>query len=574
MAIYEQTWWKLALREYLLPFSWQYLWKKKCPGGCDFRGFTFLLVGVLCMSLLLLSTQQGLMNRFVETLLGNVPNSGVPIWVVPTLGHRFDAPLLQEIEKIAPVFPYRDIIPETKKISLPGHTQKPFLGRAVHFSDPFWKLADTTLPVPENCFPQTNGTLPLVVTLNKSWFVKNFDFIAYSEAMKNSKLPPPCLSTVANSIESFKVLWLKVNIRKSQFIPFKIRWVERIPAMEKIAFLFPMKTFHIMQVSKDLSALDYFPELQGGEGVRVKEIRVPKEYLGEAEFMACIKGRKLENVIQFSEYLPMYWIQACAKANNIPYTDNWNKEVRSGDRISHEKPWTLSLPYEPLNDIYKRMLTNEANELGIQDPYNNVPLDMLRKNFQITRALVYVQDYTKVSDSKNDILKLRVNGKQALYLHEIYKKSIDRFDFLTDSLKALRWPYGVIFGLFLLLLLWINIGTFIDHRQHRYGILLAKGMPQEQIRKMVYFQMFLVTSVGIIFALFLFFTAKFAINYLVFADVVEAHKDNLDIIGALYLLPFDWIYLLVWPVGVLVSIGIAALRLPLRHDTAASELLQ
>jgi len=123
-------------------------------------------------------------------------------------------------------------------------------------------------------------------------------------------------------------------------------------------------------------------------------------------------------------------------------------------------------------------------------------------------------------------------------------------------LEALLWPYGVILGIFLLLVLWINIGTLIDHRRHRYGILLAKGMPSHQIYLMVFFQMFLVTLVGMVVALFVFLGVKFAI---------------------LDLLPFDWHYLLVWPVAILITMGIAALHLllmPLRRDTAPWELLQ
>jgi hypothetical protein len=575
MAIHKSAWWKLALREYRLKMV---LSRAKCPGGCDFRWLTFLLAGVLCMALLLLSTREGLMNRFVETLLGKVPHYGVPIWVVPTTGHRIDATILIEINKIAPVFPYRDTLPE--KIHLPGHHKTPFPGRAVYSFDPLWQLPATSQPVPENCFPQvpSDGTekLPLEVTLNKSWFKNkdNFDYPAYRKALE-SRLPPPCLP-LSDSLESLRVLWLDVELREHELVPFKIRWVEQIPAMEKLAFLFPMRTYHTILVSKDLPKLRYYPEMQGGDEVRVREVVIEKDNLDKKQqqeqkaFITCTNGKLRDDVIQFPNYLPVYWIQACADA----YTQYWHNEAHNGDKIRHDPPWDLSLPCNRLNDLYKRMLNHQA---CAQNPYANVSLNMLIEDFRVSRALVYARDYTELSEIKDKLLQLKVNGKQVLYLHDIYKKSIDRFDFLADSLEALRWPYGVIFGVFLVLLLWVNIGTLIDHRQHRYGILLAKGMPQEKIHYMVYFQMFLVTTVGIVLALIAFLVVMFIINSWVFAEVVEAHRDSLDIIGTLYLLPFDWLYLLVWPVGVLVTMGIAALHLrliPLRRDTAPSELLQ
>jgi hypothetical protein len=582
MAIYESTWWKLARREYRLKMVF---FLAKCPGGCDFRWLTFLLAGVLCMALLLLSTQDGLMNNFVETLVGKIPNHGVPIWVVATNGHDIDATNLSKIKKIAPVFPYRDVSPG--KIHIPGHRDSDTPGRAVHVSDPLWQLPATSQPIPEHCFPQvpSDGTdkLPLEVTLNKSWFKgknkeknkNNFDYTAYRQALEN-RLPSPCIPAPTSSLESMQVLWLDVELREHELVPFKIRWVEQIPAMEKLAFLFPMRTYHTILVSKDLPKLRYYPEMQGGDEVRVREVVIEKDNLDKKQqqeqkaFITCTNGKRHDDVIQFPNYLPVYWIQACADA----YTQYWHNEAHNGDKIRHDAPWDLSLPCNRLNDLYKRMLNHQA---CAQNPYANVLLNMLINDFRVSHALVYARDYTELSEIKDKLLQLRENGEEVLYLHDIYQKSIDRFDFLADSLETLLSPYVLIFVLFLLLLLGVNIGTLIDHRQHSYGIFLAKGMPANQIYYMVSFQMILVTMVGFVLALIAFLVVMFIINYLVFADVVETHRDNLDIIGTLYLLPFDWLYLLVLPVGILFTIGIAALHLhsiPLRRDTAPSELLQ
>jgi len=422
MALYDSAWWKLARREYRLKMIFS---TASCPGGCDFRWLTWLLAGVLCMALLLLGTQAGLMNRFVETLLGKVPNAGVPIWVIPSTGHHL-GPMLSEIQQIVPdVYPYRDIAPE--KIHLPGfqgNDKTTFRGRAVYSFDPLWHLPTTSSPEPVSCFPQrpSDGTdqLPLEVTLNKSWFhnKKNFNYSAYRQALIARQLPPACLPPAkSENLADLPVLWLDIEHQQHELTPFKIRWVEQIPAMEKLAFLFPLTTYHVMWVAKDLSKLRYYPEMQGGTGVRVKDIFVPEEYLGKVlekkrqDFLTCTQGKIQNDAIQFPKPLPVYWIQACAKTADLPYNQDWNLEVSNGDKIRHDNFQYLSLPCSRLNDIYRRMLSNQATQLCIQQPASLAPLNMLGDNFRIYRVLVYAKDYTELSEIKDRLLQVKMREK-------------------------------------------------------------------------------------------------------------------------------------------------------------------
>ena len=95
---------------------------------------------------------------------------------------------------------------------------------------------------------------------------------------------------------------------------------------------------------------------------------------------------------------------------------------------------------------------------------------------------------------------------------------------------------------------------------------------------MVSSQMFLVSLIGIVLALAAFWVVKLAINEWFSIYVLEIHRDNLDIIGTLDLLPFNLWYLVgVWSVGLLATVVVARRhlrRLPLRDNTAPSELLQ
>jgi len=201
---------QLGWHEYWLPWSKKQYQQRGCPGGSDFRLLTRLLAGVLCITLLLLGTREGLMNRFVETLLGNVPDSGVPIWIVSS-SHSNIGQVFEDIQNITgDVFPYREIFPN--EINLPAHPIRTeqkydnkafFPGRAVYASNPLWTLAKNPPNEPVTCFPPKNQSdnekLSLVVTLNKSWFVKHFDYSKYRQALEK-QLPPLCLKELPSAI--------------------------------------------------------------------------------------------------------------------------------------------------------------------------------------------------------------------------------------------------------------------------------------------------------------------------------------------------------------------------------------
>ena len=79
-------WIKLAWKEFWLPFY--YRKRGGCPGGRDFVWLTTFQTLILTLMLLLLASREGMLNRFVDVLLGNVPDRGVPIWVTNNMLSR------------------------------------------------------------------------------------------------------------------------------------------------------------------------------------------------------------------------------------------------------------------------------------------------------------------------------------------------------------------------------------------------------------------------------------------------------------------------------------------------------
>ena len=95
-------------------------------------------------------------------------------------------------------------------------------------------------------------------------------------------LPKPFFKTVKakideNSQEPFDVIWLQILSGSHELLPFKVYWVERFPVIDKLAYVFPLKTYHALEASRIFPELRYYPELKGSGGSRLLEIYVNTE---------------------------------------------------------------------------------------------------------------------------------------------------------------------------------------------------------------------------------------------------------------------------------------------------------
>jgi hypothetical protein len=95
----------------------------------------------------------------------------------------------------------------------------------------------------------------------------------------------------------------------------------------------------------------------------------------------------------------------------------------------------------------------------------------------------------------------------ALSIHPTYNNALIRLHFIDEIMHLLNSSYTYFFGLFLFILLIVQIGIVIQHRQHDYGIFLAKGISWSQLHFMVHTQIMLsfflaiaLTAVAIIMA--------------------------------------------------------------------------
>ena len=108
-------------------------------------------------------------------------------------------------------------------------------------------------------------------------------------------------------------------------------------------------------------------------------------------------------------------------------------------------------------------------------------------------AFIYVKERHLLFERLEQIKTVTRSPKEppALSIHPTYENALIRLNFIHNIMQLLNSSYSRFFLLFLVVLLIVQIGIVIQHRQHDYGIFLAKGMSWQQLHFMVYMQIIL-----------------------------------------------------------------------------------
>lgn len=584
-------WIRLALKEFWLPFHYR---KSGCPGGRDFVWLTTFMALILTLLLLLLASREGLLNRFVDVLLGNVPGQGVSIAVTNNMLSKggvnaIDSAVLSEVRALEEhipgmsVYPYRALEASLYPlISLPdehiwnnkredGSKFGPdFNGWAVYNNDPLWSRSTSS------------KTLPLEVIISRTLFYKYFNYEAYRNVLKR-ELPEEFLSTIPPVADktnqgSFHEIWLHVKIGFSrELLPFQVTWVDRFPVIDKIAYVFPLATYHALKAAHDFPELRYFPEGNGDKITRIKQflLAIHTEQNKDSvnafceeftlRFGAETKNYRGDRLVILKHALPEFWIEAYARQYNLQYEimeEIAGDAIKPGDGI-------LMLPCGRLPEEYLR----DQNFTSCADDQRQpVALDVTTKGKGYHHVLVYIPDRTFLSAAKNELVKVK---DKALSIHPTYQDALNRFGFLSEMLETLEKPYSWFLVIFLVSFLGIQIGTLIGHHRHRYGILLAKGMEWWQIYAMLWLQILLALVFGMIVAVCIITIASISLQSAV-KSVAEVYTETLSL-ADLNLLPLTCMDYLVVAAAVfttaLVLATVLLYLMPLRRRTHPAMLL-
>ncbi|MBF0184061.1 MAG: hypothetical protein HQM06_06710 [Magnetococcales bacterium] len=615
-------------------------------GGRDFFWLTLLLALVISMALLLVGTRAGLVERFTDAILGTLRPHGVPIWVTSHWENHegIQSSLLdrlKEFEKRVPgenfavsVHPYRRVAESAPHIRLPVEgiwtSGVPWVGWAVYGSDPLWNL--TMSPGEASSAPVASPTgesqekeaakgeeretvataaglsaeeksrgwqgLPLTVVLSESLFAKQFDYNAYREAIqpllqkkKLRRLPAkPPQGDLKNALST---LWLKVTVgNREEILPFNVRWVHHIPSMEKVAFLFPMTTYHALMAAYHFPELRYDPlNLGKGDAEHYRWLSsstFPKEMLTAYE--RCIHTAVAATGLTD---LPRVREEVCAKpsAADIRPLKNETKPLAQGlrheggqselwDTLNHDSNNRLWLPCQrlPRSNAMRGMLCPEESKPNAVITPLFVPWDVTSDGNSLAAVHVYVPDPTRLSRGIQGLLALRTSDDvRALSIQTMYQDALNRFNLLSDLLTTMVPAYALSFGLFLSALLLAQVGALIGHRRHHYGILLSRGFTWSGIYAKLIWQMILATSVGGAVAVFGFIPLLRLLLEDGFKGIIAHYQDLLPPGYDFEILPLPWQPIMVTLGEVLGAVLVVTLlllfRLPLRWGTAPSDLL-
>ncbi len=581
--------WRLAWKE----------WHRSAWSGQpnrDFFWFTVLLFLTLTLALLLWGGREGLLNKFVDVSVGYIEGSGIPIWLATnyTNLNGIDRNLRQELrQQNLNIYPYREV--ECQNLSLPKqgcqNTSKiweslavaakkeepiPFYGWAVSFEDPLWKMALKKPPA---------VTLPLDIILNRSLFNEYFKCTSYIKALQEKHLPFPIPNSTTQSDNlaclANGILWLEVNVGKNkELLPFRIHWQAHIPTMEKLAFLFPLSTLNTLKMAKR-HAINYYPEAKPNQSTRVKSLMIWAGNGGLSnekmtKLSACLQNPERRNYrLTLRQQLPKSWVTECAKQSSIPILKEGERLSPPFIQITNEQPQKYKFQYDVEdyliiqgNSACQAMSTLKnkmGNRVECSDDGKQAKIDMIATTGSYPKAFAYVENRsalsTQVETLKHFITK---QGDKAFYIPSTYDDALVRFRFIDKIMDILKWASSPVFGLFLVILLLVQVGIVINHRKHNYGIFLSKGISSWQVRGMVLMQMTMSLAVAMFFAVLI----NEAMQWWLAGELesVTTTKPYIDhiIAGQLDLLPLSWDdYLMVGIVvfGLLYIITEISLRL-------------
>ena len=484
---------KLAWLEFILPFKRP---KSGVPGGRDFLWLTLMLTLVITLALLLLATRTGLVNKFIDVFLGNTKEKGVPVWVIPNPFNKsgidfINKDIMSDIQARGyAIYPYREIEPGLDYINLPqkkiwkakSKLEPQFSGWAVYADDP---LHQTGKP-PDG--------LPLEITLSKTLFREFFNFEAYRDAL-SEKIPRSVLDKIPQNFSDqnlIETLWLDVRIGdKVHLLPFKVKWLNRIPTISKVSFLFPMTTYHAIREAQNYPQLRYFPEHYGESGKRIKRVLIPSPFDQAAlekiskstrSVIGTTRGR---TTLTFSRPMPEISVKGLLDDAGLKFRVI---ESAIGHRVEGSK-YSVNIPcgVVPTREL------EDLSKLDADGDNCNAEINVTASGNGFLRALVYVRDRTRISEAAKELLTLR---RQALSIHPVYQDALNRFGFLTKILHTLRAPFGTILIAFVIAILAIQISTLVDHRKIRYAIFMTKGLSWHHIYSIVFFQMLFSVAVA------------------------------------------------------------------------------
>jgi hypothetical protein len=568
-------WLPIATKEFYMQFV-----PRKIGGNRDFLWITMLLCLLILFALLSLGTREGFSDKLVELLLGRVPGKGgIPVWVRSNPFSIGGKNLIdqQVIDKIHDAdnfqfYPYREV--DYTMLDLPANNiwkqarlsdEAPsFQGIAVYQDDPLWAYGTEKIQVTDK----------LHIVMNRSFVQANLDYDTYKTSLK--ELLPSSLwhelpdeKQFYGSQKSF--MWLNVG-PKHDLLRVSINWLERIPIPGKIAYLFPLDIFHLLQVSHFYPSIIFYPESSGmKKSFRVKHVAIDK-VINSIQIKQLEQNLDAQSEDSYGRYifelenpLPRYIVNAYIQSMGILKNQYEIAQEIYADNAFQDTYWQLKVPCDKMPEF--NLSHGDATKCAANEDY------LVTHNIDaFIRGFVYIKDRKGLTLA---VQKLKNLPDRPLLIPWIYSDALRRFGALIYLIDMISKPYIILFCFFLASLMFVQTATLISHRRHNYGIFLSKGIRQADIYLMIIYQITIALTIGTLLAIVLYNGMRHWINEKLiiaaksFRDVLTLdHTDLLPLNEADIILCFGIEIAISW-----IILMIILYFMPLRKKTMPGDLL-
>jgi len=505
--------------------------KPKRAGAIDFTLLGIFFFILFSLSLLVVSTNHGLMNSLVDTFLSKNKDATIPLYVGTNLGidKPISSDILKELKKETGIDSEVFVKADESTGFLYGFEKskkKEWKGKFLFEDSKIWKEYVSSTKI--------NNT----IVLNRNSFNNHFNYKIYKENItqelnkKNLVFPKEFLD--------LKSIWLRFD-NKSLLVKFKIVWVDNIYSATDTDFLLPMKIYAkqyyqtrskmIQEGNSKLNLLlDSLKISMYNYETMIKEIKVEDDAILK-RISKHFKSSVNEKFLTFVEPIDKVKLDRFLNNNIDSYKimegESFDKfEIIDGViNITVNKERIDGLDILEINkdsDGIKLVKDKKSTDYIIQTKYKDILFS--------TNLIAYAKGKNDIDKTRKlvESFKYKDDKRTFFRIDPLYNNALQKLGFLTTVLTGLVAPYSIVLAFIFLTLIISQILLIISHRKSQYSIAIAKGLERDSIFIVLATQLGILAFVSSITS-FIFMKIM---SYLVVFNTIESteiYKDVIDV---------------------------------------------
>ena len=442
--------------------------KPKRAGAIDFTLLGIFFFILFSLSLLVVSTNHGLMNSLVDTFLSKNKDATIPLYVGTNLGidKPISSDILKELKKETGIDSEVFVKADESTGFLYGFEKskkKEWKGKFLFEDSKIWKEYVSSTKI--------NNT----IVLNRNSFNNHFNYKIYKENItqelnkKNLVFPKEFLD--------LKSIWLRFD-NKSLLVKFKIVWVDNIYSATDTDFLLPMKIYAkqyyqtrskmIQEGNSKLTLLlDSLKISMYNYETMIKEIKVEDDAILK-RISKHFKSSVNEKFLTFVEPIDKVKLDRFLNNNIDSYKimegESFDKfEIIDGViNITVNKERIDGLDILEINkdsDGIKLVKDKKSTDYIIQTKYKDILFS--------TNLIAYAKGKNDIDKTRKlvESFKYKDDKRTFFRIDPLYNNALQKLGFLTTVLTGLVAPYSIVLAFIFLTLIISQILLIISHRK-------------------------------------------------------------------------------------------------------------